>query len=803
MPPKDKKAAKKKRKAEAKSLARDAKKPKAAPKTAASASKKPKAAAAQPKKRKAGAEAAQAPSAKKPRGEGRSKPPKPKAAKKEDLADITELAKEALVEIGDGDKAAAAVATKINKILEGREKRQFDHNSLSSFLAPSRYGKSLGVGAKAVVDTYQYAAKSNADILNTSAPNIAIVEERDAKGVPTVFLDLTADYLDRRERQGVPFRAERFAVADYDNDVELTREAARASALAKLALRKHYSKPRHPGLMDDIEDEDLLEKVEAARNALLERKEYERTEYGTGDFKNTRRGLSPKRRRVDGTEYVAFTVKELKGYTYELDPDEDEDEQLDRAAAIAFEASTGHCSLKRLAELAQALEDHKSRLKSKRQLAGGWSRSPLKKKADDDDLPASGPPPPPSPGAMPSQSRARKERVRQKLRAQVPWGPGEAPPPMRKKKGRRSGDHGGARKPALIERLQRRRARPSPSARDDDSSSPSPSPPREQSATTLAPEKRAKDARIDGLLRELMKRVDELNKRGVHLTVLDNDRTGDLNAIEATVFARLDERRGPDDWRTLGFGPIERDRMARDASVRLLPATARQTHGASKKFLTRLTTEHRGLVDVLFGEITSVDFCDAPADAGELIGQAEGSRDLAYGLVGAALENVGDGKDYNYDNLLDEVRRLGDEFGLLREAVQRRVDFKIPENELGDWYVRTWTFDFVLPGWQATAAGLVLRQRALANDWEGMARLHGILRYYGEAVVATASAAVFHRTSLARMSQRGGFGSYGSASDDSTSGSEDASSSDESSDSDSSSSSDDDSSSSSESSEGS
>jgi len=240
--------------------------------------------------------------------------------------------------------------------------------------------------------------------------------------------------------------------------------------------------------------------------------------------------------------------------------------------------------------------------------------------------------------------------------------------------------------------------------------------------------------------------------------------------------------------------------MAREASVRLLPPTARQTHGASKKFLTRLTTEHRNLVDVLFGAATLVDFCHAPADAGELIGQAEGSRDLAYGLVGAALENVGDGKDYNYEKFLKEVRRLGDEFGLLREAVQRRVDFKIPENELGDWYVRTWTFDFVLPGWQATAAGLVLRQRALANDWEGMARLHGILRYYGEAVVATASAAVFHRTSLARMSQRGGFGSYGSASDDSTSGSEDASSSDESSDSASSSSDDD---SSSESSEGS
>jgi hypothetical protein len=302
-----------------------------------------------------------------------------------------------------------------------------------------------------------------------------------------------------------------------------------------------------------------------------------------------------------------------------------------------------------------------------------------------------------------------------------------------------------------------------------------------------------------------MKLVGQLKERGVDLTVLDNDATGGLDDTEEAVYALLHERRDQIDWRTEDFGPIADDRAARAASISLLPASSRQPHGPSKAFLRRLTTTHSKLVERTLGATTRIDFRDAPADAGELLGQASGSRAIAYGLVDAALQNVGDGKNFNYEKLVNEVRRLADEWDLLREFVQRRVDFKIPENEAGDLYVRTWKLDFLVIGWQATATGLVLRQNALAEDWLGMARLHGILRYYGEAAVATASAAVFHPTSLARMSQRGGFGSYGSAPDDSTSGSEasDASAETSSATSASATSSDDSSSSSSESSEGS
>ena len=128
-----------------------------------------------PKKRKTDASA---PAAKKPRRK-RSKPEKPRGAKEADLADITPLAKEALAEIGDGDKNAASVATKINEILGRQEKKQFDQTSLTSLLAPSRHGKALGIGKKEV-DPYRYADKSNPQLLSASASDIAIVEESGA-----------------------------------------------------------------------------------------------------------------------------------------------------------------------------------------------------------------------------------------------------------------------------------------------------------------------------------------------------------------------------------------------------------------------------------------------------------------------------------------------------------------------------------------------------------------------------------------------------------------------------------------------
>ncbi len=312
----------KKRKTDASAPA--AKKTKAAPKTAAPAApaKKPKAAAANLRKRKAEAEAVQAPSAKKtkaptekPAGAKRKqiRPKNPKT----DVAEVVRLATAAkkALEVRGEPKTVPKIAEEINENLD----RPYNLKDLKQLIS----SKGLYEDTESKKKTYQYAGRSNPDLLSASADGIAFVVERDAKGKPTKIRDLVETYFDERNKQGVPFRSECFAVADNGDNVELTREAARASALAKLASRMYRGRPRHSDLIDDIEDEDFKEKVKAAREELLGRTEHVRVKYGTGDYANTRPGLSYLKTRVaDGTEYVSFTVEPLKSeaLTYVIRP---------------------------------------------------------------------------------------------------------------------------------------------------------------------------------------------------------------------------------------------------------------------------------------------------------------------------------------------------------------------------------------------------------------------------------------------------------------------------------------------------
>ena len=312
----------KKRKTDASAPA--AKKTKAAPKTAAPAApaKKPKAAAANLRKRKAEAEAVQAPSAKKtkaptekPAGAKRKqiRPKNPKT----DVAEVVRLATAAkkALEVRGEPKTVPKIAEEINENLD----RPYNLKDLKQLIS----SKGLYEDTESKKETYQYAGRSNPDLLSASADGIAFVVERDAKGKPTKIRDLVETYFDERNKQGVPFRSECFAVADNGDNVELTREAARASALAKLASRMYRGRPRHSDLIDDIEDEDFKEKVKAAREELLGRTEHVRVKYGTGDYANTRPGLSYLKTRVaDGTEYVSFTVEPLKSeaLTYVIRP---------------------------------------------------------------------------------------------------------------------------------------------------------------------------------------------------------------------------------------------------------------------------------------------------------------------------------------------------------------------------------------------------------------------------------------------------------------------------------------------------
>ena len=311
----------KKRKSDASAPA--AKKTKAAPKTAAPAApaKKPKA-AANLRKRKAEAEAVQAPSAKKtkaptekPAGAKRKqiRPKNPKT----DVAEVVRLATAAkkALEVRGEPKTVPKIAEEINENLD----RPYNLKDLKQLIS----SKGLYEDTESKKKTYQYAGRSNPDLLSASADGIAFVVERDAKGQPTKIRDLVETYFDERNKQGVPFRSECFAVADNGDNVELTREAARASALAKLASRMYRGRPRHSDLIDDIEDEDFKEKVKAAREELLGRTEHVRVKYGTGDYANTRPGLSYLKTRVaDGTEYVSFTVEPLKSeaLTYVIRP---------------------------------------------------------------------------------------------------------------------------------------------------------------------------------------------------------------------------------------------------------------------------------------------------------------------------------------------------------------------------------------------------------------------------------------------------------------------------------------------------
>ena len=275
-----------------------------------------------PKQRKGAKAAAKKPAAmkkkpsasKKPAAAKKERKPRPKNPKT-DVAEVVRLAtaaKKALKERGT-ELTPPNIADEINANLD----RPYQLAELKLMIS------NKGLHEATTASNYEYIGRSNADLLSASADGIAFVVERDAKGKPTKIRDLVETYFDERNKQGVPFRSECFAVADNGDNVELTREAARASALAKLASRMYRGRPRHSDLIDDIEDEDFKEKVKAAREELLGRTEHVRVKYGTGDYANTRPGLSYLKTRVaDGTEYVSFTVEPLKSeaLTYVIRP---------------------------------------------------------------------------------------------------------------------------------------------------------------------------------------------------------------------------------------------------------------------------------------------------------------------------------------------------------------------------------------------------------------------------------------------------------------------------------------------------
>ena len=771
-----------------------------------------------PKQRKGAKAAAKKPAAmkkkpsasKKPAAAKKERKPRPKNPKT-DVAEVVRLAtaaKKALKERGT-ELTPPNIADEINANLD----RPYQLAELKLMIS------NKGLHEATTASNYEYIGRSNADLLSASADGIAFVVERDAKDVPTKIRDLVETYYDERNKQGVPFRSECFAVADNGGDVELTREAARASGLAKLGLRTYRLKPRHPDLMDDIEaaDEDLHEKVKTARAALLARREHERVPYGTGDCKGPRPGLMRIRNRVtDGTQYVSFNVEPLKseGLTYVIRPGTapcgnqvqgappstrrrphagHKEEDLDKAWAIARLASgtvgTGQRSLDRLAELKQAAEDLASGKKTVAELCGYFHTDEWKTEghplidreiitpansegrvvawlsaAESDFLDAGGEPAALfhvqyTAGALEGyEGDLELHEVEAYLKdedADV-----------------RSVDsldaHAPAEQhsppPAAIEE-RNDASRPS-GAFAEESASPADA---ARNQWNKGPAGRARgrpkttqlvEAAADAATKKLLGNLDsvlaELASKGVNLAVYDLDATGQLSGDDLRVYGALDLR-----FATSGIDWRRTAFGPIDHDRRLrgmivyFLGDAAPTPTAALSEMLR--SEAEGMTQWLESRYIRVPTRIEFCVPADAGELVGGARGLFPHAHALHLEALRKIGPFDYDRLKDEVNRLAFKYGLIHALVERRLGLALPKNRDGDDFVRTWwELDYLISGHQATAKGLMLRPRHFAAAWAGMVKHEEIALYYGAAAFAKAAAAVFHPSSLARMNERGG-----------------------------------------------
>ena len=768
-----------------KTAASSAAKPKKAAKTAAPAKKPKTATAARPTKRKA--EADLAPGAKKPKAATRKKPAAAKSAKpwkvpREDrwrkatgkLGVIKPLiveAKQALEQRGK-EKTPPEIAKEINRILITRHKTPYKYGELKRLIYHS------GLAEAETEDSYRFANDDAAALVEKPQEEL-IYPVKDAHQKTIGYGSIGRTYADIYSH-GFPLKSAVFSVEKLGD--EGAKQAAHAHALLLASVKKTRGKLRHPGLIGLITDRKLKPLVDKGVAALGDHEKYKKLYHGSGLFKQAAPGLSEPMWSEEGTRYVRIMVQPYRSQGAYINIPTDED--LKAAEAFALAASD---VLQRKVELSEAMRRYLEEKVSIRELAGGF-RAPREDDVDDLSAASFEPHAPPKiPSGPLTKSPAKKRAL------------------LRKKKAAQASPLGNSDK---VRRFKRRGRREEEMTSRSRSRSRDTSRSRSRSRSRSAPPERIMSVDNDGgpagLLRDDWQRdrnqratlnaearglIDELRSlatrladdHNVHFTVLDDRRTGSLNEDEERVFECLEARREAVDWRREPFGPVEDDVAWRAAATALLPAKSRKPHGGLLKFLRKMTDVHHRFVLRRFGVRTSVDFCVTPADGRELVGQSWGTRRQAQGLVNAALANVGDGEAFDYDEFLAEVRRLATESGFLLRLVARRVDFDLPEGEATDLYLELfWDLEFLLWGWQATATGLVLRPAALAAAWGEMTKLGEILRYYGDAAMSAASAAVFQPTSSARIAERAGFRPLASLLEDS-SDSDDSSSDDESS----------------------
>jgi hypothetical protein len=760
-----------------KTAASSATKPKKATKTAAPAKKPKTAAAARPTKRKA--EADLAPGAKKPKAATSKKPAAAKPAKTwrvppetswrkatgekafKEIEPLIVEAKRALEGCGK-EKTPPEIAKEVNRILITREKTPYKYNELRVLI------NNKGLAEAKTEDRYRFARYDAAALIAKPLEEM-IYPIKDAQKKTIGYGSIGPAYGDRHSH-AFQIGTAVFSIEKLGD--EGAKRAAHAHALLLVATKKKTrgGELRHPGLLGLITDAKLKPLVDEGVAALGDHEKYKKLYHGSGLYKQAAPGLSYPVTRSDGTRIVYLTIEPYKeqGAYIVIETDED----LKDAEAFALAASN---SLQRDVALSEAMRLYLEEKVSKRELAGGF-RVPREDDVDDLSAARSGAQAPPEipRGPMKNSPSKKSALLRKKAAAQAsPLGNSEKVRRFKRQdRGRRRGEDTTSRSRSRSRDTSRSRSRsrsrsapitsvdngggPAGRFRDDWRGD------RNQRA--------AVDAEARGLIEQLRSLVTRLaDEKDVYYTVLDDRRTGSLNEDEERVLECLKARREAVDWRMEPFGSVEDDAAWRAAATALLPAKSRKPHGGLRKFLRKMTDVHHRFVLRRFGVRTSVDFCVTPADGRELVGQSWGTRRQAQGLVNAALANVGDGEDFDYDEFLAEVRRLATESGFLLRLVARRVDFDLPEGEATDLYLELfWDLEFLLWGWQATATGLVLRPAALAAAWGEMTKLGEILRYYGDAAISAASAAVFQPTSSARIAERAGFRPLASLLEDSS-----------------------------------
>ena len=195
--------------------------------------------------------------------------------------------------------------------------------------------------------------------------------------------------------------------------------------------------------------------------------------------------------------------------------------------------------------------------------------------------------------------------------------------------------------------------------------------------------------------------------------------------------------------------------LTRDAAARKhLPASLSVATEDFRDEILREEANHQMWFN-LIGVVVDLKFM-VHASIFELLWQALGTRRAAQLLYDRALREIG---QFNYERLVERINALAVATGLKRRFIERRLGVELPENKYAKMYVESdelWVLDFLIPGPEVSAAGLVLRPANFAMKWKHNINLDELVRYAGYGRFSTAATFVGYVSSAARNDERVG-----------------------------------------------